>query len=175
MDAEALTVSPSNIEPRILEVRGQKVILDATLAQMYGVTTRRLMEQLKRNRARFPRDFLFQLTRQEMALVEEGLTMKGWGGRRRLPYAFTEHGAIMVASILNSRRAVEASVFVVRAFVKLRSMLVAHSELARKLDALERSVATHDKEIQSLFDAIRQLMAPPEGHKHRIGFDLNGS
>ena len=162
------------IERSIHLVRGQKVILAADLAELYGVVTWRLHEQVKRNAVRFPADFMFQLTYQEV----RGLTSQfarskpGRGGRRTLPYAFTEHGAIMAAMVLNSPRAVEMSVHVVRAFVRLRKILATNKDLAAKLAELERKVASHDEHIQSLFDAIRELMTPvePPPKPRRIGF-----
>jgi hypothetical protein len=161
------------IEQRILLIRGQRVMLDADLAGLYGTTTRRLNEQVKRNRGRFPEDFMFQLTKKEKAEVVaicDHLTKLKFSPV--LPNAFTEHGAIMVASVLNTNRAIQVSVFVVRAFVKLREMLATHKELAHKLAELERKLQNHDESIRSLVVAIRQLMRPsePEPPKKRIGF-----
>ena len=160
----------------IITIRNQKVIVDRDLAEIYGVETRRLNEQVKRNPDRFPEDFMFQLTREEadfcarsrsqIAILKRGKNIK------YLPYAFTEHGTIMAANVLNSPQAVRMSVFVVRAFVKLREMLATHKELAHKLAELERKLQNHDESIRSLVVAIRQLMAPPEPEppKKRIGF-----
>jgi hypothetical protein len=161
------------IEQRILLIRGQRVMLDADLAGLYGTTTRRLNEQVKRNRGRFPEDFMFQLTKKEKAEVVaicDHLTKLKFSPV--LPNAFTEHGAIMVASVLNTNRAIQVSVFVVRAFVKLREMLATHKDLAHKLAELERKLQNHDESIRSLVVAIRQLMRPsePEPPKKRIGF-----
>ena len=161
------------IEPLIRDIRGQKVLLDKDLATLYGVPTRTLNQAVKRNRARFPEDFRFQLTREEQeALRSQNVILKKGRGQhyKYLPYAFTEHGAIMAATILNSPRAVEVSVFVVRAFVKLRRLALGHKELAAKLAELEARVAGHDDAIRQLVAAIRQLMAPPEKPKRRIGF-----
>jgi hypothetical protein len=170
--AEENSIVPAQrVESRILLIRGQKVLLDADLAKLYGVTTKRLNEQVKRNRNRFPDDFMFQLTsggKAEVVAICDHL--RGLKFSPALPYAFTEHGAIMAASVLNTTRAIEMSVFVVRAFVRLREVLAAHKELAAKLAALERKVASHDRHIRALFDAIRQLMAPPEKPRKRIGF-----
>ena len=166
-------IPTERIENRILLIRAQKVILDADLAELYGVPTKRLNEQVKRNLDRFPEDFMFQLSKEEhAALRSQSATSKtGRGGRRYRPYAFTEHGAIMAANVLNSDRAIEVSVFVVRAFVKLRQMLSTHDKLARKLDELERQVQGHDQQIIVLIDAIRQLMAPPKKPKRKpIGY-----
>ena len=148
-------------ESEILMIRGHRVILDDALARVYGVTTARLNQQFRRNRERFPEDFAFELGFKEYrALMLQNATSKGRGGRRKPPIAFTEHGAIMAASVLNSAVAVKASVFVVRTFVRLRSMLAAHRDLARKVEALERK---YDSQFKSVFDAIRALMEPPEG------------
>jgi len=161
------------IEQRILLIRGQRVMLDADLAGLYGTTTKRLNEQVKRNADRFPEDFMFQLTKTEkaevVAICDHLAKLKF---SPVLPNAFTEHGAIMVASVLNTKHAIQVSLFVVRAFVKLREMLSTHKELAHKLAALERKLQNHDESIRSLVTAIRQLMAPPEPEppKKRIGF-----
>jgi hypothetical protein len=161
------------IEPSILSIRGQKVILDKDLAQLYGVTTKRLNQQVLRNKHRFPSDFMFQVSAAEQTdlRLQTATSKMGRGGRRYRPYAFTEHGALMVASVLNTPRAVEVSVFVVRAFVKLRQMVATHKELAQKLGELERKVGGHDDAIRSLVAAIRQLMTPPpEPKRGKIGF-----
>ncbi|HEX5412805.1 MAG TPA: ORF6N domain-containing protein [Terriglobia bacterium] len=160
------------IETRILLIRGHKVMLDTDLAELYRVQTFRLNEQVKRNRNRFPPDFMFQLTREEAKpLTSQFARSKpGSGGRRTLPYAFTEHGAVMLASVLNSPVAVEASIQVVRAFVRLREILATHKELANKLAQLESRIEAHDEGITALFEAIRQLMEPPDKPERRIGF-----
>ena len=151
--------------------------MDADLAALYGVSTKRLNEQVRRNRDRFPDDFMFQLTAAELNVLKDEVgasnlrsrfaTSRSHGGRRYLPYAFTEHGAIMAANVLNSDRAVQASVQVVRAFVRLRQILASNSELARKLDELEKK---YDRQFRVIFDAIRQLMTPPAPKKKEIGF-----
>jgi ORF6N domain len=160
------------IENRILMIRGHKVVLDADLADLYGVPTKRLNEQVKRNAERFPEDFVFQLTEEEAeSLRSQIATSNGSrGGRRYRPYAFTEHGAIMAANVLNSASAIRMSVYVVRAFVRLREILASNRMLAEKFAELERKVAGHDGHIQSLFEAIRQLMRPPTTPGRRIGF-----
>jgi phage regulator Rha-like protein len=172
MPKTSAIVPLERIESRILLIRGHKVILDSDLAELYGVTTKRLNEQVKRNRERFPADFMFQLTSREATSLRSQIatSKQGRGGRRYRPYAFTEHGAIMAASVLNSQRAIEVSVYVVRAFVKLREMLRTHKELAQKLAELEKRIEGHDEEIIVLFEAIRQLMEPPEKTSKRIGF-----
>ena len=147
------------------------LILDSDLAELYGARSKRLNEQVKRNRNRFPADFMFKLTAKEKAEVVANCdhlkTLKFTPG---LPHAFTEHGAIMVASVLNTPRAMEVSVYVVRAFVKLREMLGTQKELAGKLAELESRVEAHDEHITALFEAIRQLMEPPAKPRKRIGF-----
>jgi hypothetical protein len=162
-------IPAESIESAIHVVRGQRVMLDADLAVLYGVTTKRLNEQVKRNLARFPEDFMLRLTANEAAnLKSQFATSSGvWGGRRKLPRAFTEHGAVMLASILNSPTAVEVSVQIVRAFVRIRLMLASSVELAKKLEDLERR---YDSQFRDVFRAIRDLMAPVAPARKRIGF-----
>ncbi|MHB8535588.1 MAG: ORF6N domain-containing protein [Sulfuricaulis sp.] len=177
-DTSAL-VRIKRIEERILVIRGQKVIVDADLAQLYGVPTKALNQAVRRNRDRFPRDFMFALTdgeKTEVVTICDHLKKLKFS--RTLPRVFTEHGAIMAAAILNTPLAVEVSVYVVRAFVRLREMLVSNAELAHKLERLEHKLAahdgkltTHDEAIAAVLSAIRELMAPPEPpKKRRIGF-----
>ena len=173
MAHEGAILPAGRIEERILVLRGQRVMLDADLAELYGIETKNLVKAVKRNIDRFPGDFMFRLTSGEFRRLrcQIGTSNKGRGGRRYAPYAFTEHGAIMAASVLNSERAVRVSVYVVRAFVKLRQVLAAHKELARKLAALEGHLDRHDEEIAALLEAIREWMAPPPvPRRGRIGF-----
>lgn len=173
MARDEAVIPLGQIDRCILLIRGQKVILDSDLAALYGVTTKRLNEQVRRNLERFPDDFMLQITRQEETSLRSQFATANhnYGKRRYLPCAFTEHGAIMAASVLNTPQAVKVSVYVVRAFVKLREMLSTHKELARRLDDLERSLQKHDHQIVSLFQAIRQLMTPPpEKPRSQIGF-----
>ncbi|HYK39498.1 MAG TPA: ORF6N domain-containing protein [Candidatus Eremiobacteraceae bacterium] len=159
------------IESLIFLIRGHKVMIDADLAELYGVTTKRLNEQVKRNKGRFPRDFMFQLTAKEKAEVVANCDhLQKLKFSSALPYAFTEHGAVMLASVLNSPVAVEASIQVVRAFVKLREILGTHRKLAVKLMELESRMQGHDDDITALFEAIRQLMEPSDKPARRIGF-----
>jgi len=162
------------VESRILFLRHQRIILDADLAELYGVPVRQLNQQIKRNQERFPPDFVFQLTAKELGLLRSQFVISKAqrGGRRYLPHAFTEHGAIMAATVLNSERAVQMSVFVVRAFVRLREMLATNRHLAAKIDELENRLETHDDAIQELFQAIKELMVPPEPRRRKIGFQL---
>ena len=160
-----------SLEKRILLLRGLKVILDCDLAELYGVPTKRLNEQVKRNLGRFPDDFVFRLSQEERNEVVANCDhLSKLKYSQALPYAFTEHGAIMVASVVNSRRAVEASIFVVRAFVRLRRLLAAHDELARKLAQLECVVGSHESRILEIIEAIRMLTMPGEQPQRRIGF-----
>jgi len=159
------------IEKRILLIRDQKVMIDSDLSELYGVTTKRLNEQVKRNKDRFPIDFMFQLSIEEKYEVVANCDhLKKIKFSPNLPYVFTEHGAIMVASILNSPRAIEASVFIVRAFVRLRELLVSHKDLSRKLKELESKFEGHDEQIKDIINAINQLLLPPEKPKRQIGF-----
>ena len=176
MNESLETLSPQALAGRIVVIRGQRVLLDTDLAQLYEVETRRLNEQIKRNMGRFPLDFMFQLTRDEFEILKSQIATSSWGGRRKLPLAFTEHGAIMAASVLNSDRAVEMSVYVVRAFVQLRTVLLDHKALADKLTALERRVTHHDNSLAEVIDAIRALMAQPKPANRPIGFtaDVTG-
>jgi hypothetical protein len=168
-----MLVPSERIERSILFIRGQKVMLDADLADLYGVATKVLNQAVKRNMDRFPGDFLFQLTAEEKAeVVTDCDHLAKLKFSPVLPYAFTEHGAIMAASVLNSPQAVEVSVFVVRAFVRLRELAGANREIMAKLEQLERRVVSHDKAIISLFDAIRQMMQPAEKGRKAIGFKV---
>ena len=177
----ALVLPLEAITQRIVVLREQKVLIDADLAALYGVETRRLNEQVRRNRGRFPEDFIFELSPEEFAHLKSQSATSSWGGRRKLPLAFTEHGAIMAATVLNTPRAVEVSVYVVRAFVKLRELVGSHRELARRLDELEQKTEAlamnHDTfsrntraQLKQVFDALRELMTPPDPPKRPIGF-----
>ena len=160
-----------DVEHRIVAIRGRRVMLGADLARVYGVTTKRLNEQVKRNRRRFPGDFMFQLTPEEkVEVVAKCDHLRQLRFAPALPYAFTEHGAVMLASVLSSSIAIQASVQVVRAFVRLREVLAGHRELARKLEALEQR---YDAQFRQVFEAFRQLMQPPElPPGRRIGFHV---
>ena len=163
-----------NVERAIYLIRGQRIMLDSDLAAIYGTRTMRLNEQFRRNRKRFPDDFAFVLTREEFArlISQIAISKKGRGGRRKLPIAFTEHGAIMLASVLNSDVAVQASVRVVRAFVRLREMVSANAQLATKLAELERRLGSHDEAIVDLFATLKRLLEPEAKPKREIGFHV---
>ena len=164
---------PAVVEGLILIIRGHRVILDSDLARIYGVQTKRLNEQVRRNKDRFPDDFMFRLSGAEVEGLNRSQFATGSQKHRDPrfpPYAFTEHGTLMVANVLNSKQAVRMSVFVVRAFIRLREALAVHKDLARKLEALEKKVGSQDAKIQAVFDAIRELMKVPEKPKRRIGY-----
>jgi hypothetical protein len=165
-----LIVADERIERSILLIRGRKVMLDADLAELYGVPTKRLNEQVRRNIDRFPEDFMFQLEEKDMDTLRSQIATASKRNVRYLPYAFTEHGVIMAASVLNTKRAIEVSVYVVRVFVRLREMFTANKELALKLAELEHKVGEHDETISSLIAAIRQLMVTPAPSRREIGF-----
>ncbi len=160
-------------DSKIRVLRDQKVILDSDLAELYGVSVKHLNQQVKRNASRFPRDFLFRLSLAEYQnLRSQSVTSSSaHGGRRYLPNVFTEHGAIMAATVLNSKRAIEMSIFVVRAFVRMREGLATNQQIVSKLAELERRFESHDVEIQELVEAIRELMAPLPANSRRIGFE----
>jgi hypothetical protein len=158
------------IEKAILLIRGQKVMLDADLAELYGVETRVLVQAVKRNLERFPEDFMFQLSKEEVDFLRSQIvTLKKGRGQhsKYLPYAFTEQGVAMLSSVLRSQRAIQVNIEIMRTFIRLRQMLASHVELARKLDALEKK---YDAQFKQVFEAIRRLMAPPEPKRRPIGF-----
>ena len=161
------------VEEMILTIRGQKVILDSALARLYGVPTFRLNEAVKRNRKRFPDDFAFQLTRQELTVLKSrnAISSSGHGGVRKLPWVFTEHGAMMAANVLRSERAVQMSLFVVRAFIKMREQLLNRAELEKRLAEIEKVLLSHDAALRDLYQKIRPLLLPPpEPRRRKIGF-----
>jgi hypothetical protein len=164
-------VPAESIERRIYQIRGHKVMLDNDLATLYGVSTKRLNEQVRRNLKRFPPDFMIRLTLDEAAEIirsrSQFATLKRGQNIKYAPYAFTEHGAVMLASVLNSPTAIDASIQVVRVFIRLREMLATHKELAQKLEQLEKK---YDAQFRVVFDAIRKLMEPPSVSRRRIGF-----
>ena len=160
-------ISAERIERKILLIRGHKVMLDADLAELYGVETGALNRAVRRNRERFPEDFMFPLANQEVVNLRRHFGISSWGGRRYHPLVFTEQGVAMLSSVLRSRRAVRVNVEIMRAFVRLRQLLATHADLARKLEALEKK---YDVQFKAVFDAIRELMTPPDPPKRRIGF-----
>ncbi len=157
------------IEKRIFLIRGHKVMLDFHIAELYGVETKALKRAVKRNRDRFPIDFCFELTSEEFQHLRYQLGTSRWGGARYSPYAFTEQGVAMLSSVLQSKRAIQVNIEIMRAFVKLREILASHKDLARKLEELEKK---YDSQFRVVFDAIRQLMEPPEKPRREIGFHV---
>jgi len=168
MATKQLIVPIERIEKSILVIRGQRVILDKDLATLYGVETKVLNQAVTRNLKRFPDDFMFRLTRQELRNLKSQFVTSSWGGTRKLPRTFTEQGVAMLSSVLKSERAIQVNVEIMRAFVRLRQMLASHVELARKLAALEKR---YDAQFKVVFDTIRELMTPQKPKRHRIGFD----
>jgi len=165
---QSLLKKPEGVEGYIRLFRGEKVILDADLAALYGVATRVLVQAVKRNLERFPEDFMFQLTTEEFTVLRsQSVTSRGWGGRRYPPYAFTEQGVAMLSSVLKSPRAVQVNIEIMRAFVRMRQMLSSHAKLEKKLLELEEK---YDGQFAVVFEALKQLMAPPEPTRKRIGF-----
>lgn len=161
------------VEQKLYLMRGQRVMLDSDLARLYGVTTFNLNKAVKRNLDRFPGDFMFQLNAKEFDSLrfQSGMSKTGRGGRRYPPYAFTEQGVAMLSSVLNSKCAVQVNIEIMRAFVRLREILATHKDLARKLEQLEKK---YDAQFKVVFDAIRQLMKPPEPKRGRIGIEVPG-
>lgn len=171
MSTRQVAMSMERIEKRIFLLRGLKVMLDSDLAQLYGVPTRRLNEQVRRNIRRFPSDLMFQLTREEAESLrsQNAISKGGRGGRRYAPLAFTEQGVAMLSSVLNSERAIQVNIEIMRAFVRLRELIASHKDLAQRLDELEKK---YDVKFRLVFDAIRELMTPPEPPRRRIGFHV---
>jgi hypothetical protein len=168
MERTKSLVVAERIESRIYQIRGQKVMLSSDLATLYGVEPRALVQAVKRNRERFPADFMFQLSREELGNLKSQIVISRWGGARRArPYAFTEQGVAMLSSVLRSKRAVLVNVEIMRAFVRLRQIMATHADLQRRLDELEKK---YDARFKAVFDAIRELMAPPKRDSKRIGF-----
>ncbi len=159
------------IESKIFLIRGQKVMLDRDLAELYGVQTRDLNKAVARNSDRFPDDFMFQLTRVEFENLKFQFGTSSWGGTRKLPKVFTEQGVAMLSSVLKSERAIDVNIEIMRVFVRLREMMATHKELAFRLIELEERLEGHDEQIQNIFEAIRQLMTPPEPPRKKIGFE----
>ena len=160
------------VAAKILLVRGRKVMLDRDLAEMYGVKTKVLLQSVKRNAKRFPDDFMYQLTEQEVAILRSQIVTSRWGGRRYLPYVFTEQGVAMLSTVLNSERAIQVNIAIMWAFVKLRELLLTHKDLAQKLEELERKYQLHETDIQVIFGAIKKLLEPPsEPPKPRFGLN----
>jgi len=168
-------IQTERIEKKILFLRRQKVMIDADLAALYGVSTKVLIQAVKRNAQRFPPEFMFRLSSEEYQFLRSQIvtSKKSRGGRRYLPYAFTEHGVAMLATVLKSDQAVRMSILIIKVFVRLRELLSSHKELAETLQVLETRIGKHDQEIQAIIEAIRQLLQPPEKPKRQIGFKVD--
>ena len=164
-------ISTESIVNKIVFLRGEKVLLDHDLAELYGVETKVLKQAVRRNIKRFPDDFMFELTKEEnQSLRSQNVTLKRGRHSKYSPFAFTEQGVAMLSSVLNSERAIEVNISIMRAFVQLRKMIASHDKLARKLAELEQHLESHDEQIQAIFEAIRQLMIPPTKPRKKIGF-----
>ena len=167
--------SITSIEEKIFIIRGQKVMLDKDLAELYGVTTKRLKQQVNRNKRRFPKDFMFELTWDEAQLLIPRLqfaTLESGGNVKYLPYVFTEQGVAMLSSVLNSPRAIDVNIQIMRVFVRLKEMIISHKDLAQKIDNLEKKFKSHDEKFILVFEAIRKLMREEEKPKRGIGFHV---
>lgn len=161
-------VSVEVVATKILFIRSKKVMLDRDLAQLYGVSVKVLIQAVKRHKNRFPSDFMYQLTREEVANLKSQFVTSSWGGRRKLPHVFTEQGIAMLSSVLNSERAIQVNIAIMRAFVKLKEFLLTHKELADKVAELEQKFGVHDKSIQVIFETIKKLLEPPPVEEKRI-------
>lgn len=167
MDKTQALLPAGRIEHAILVLRGEKVMLDEDIAALYGVETKVLIQAMKRNLDHFPLDFMFQITQEEVEILRCQIGTSSWGGRRYLPYAFTEQGVAMLSSVLRSERAVRVNIEIMRAFVRLRRVMTTQADLVRRLDELEQR---YDGQFTVVFDALRQMMEPPERGTRRIGF-----
>jgi hypothetical protein len=171
---KSMMVADEMIVTKIYLLRGKKVMLDEDLAELYQVPTGRLNEQVKRNIARFPADFMFQLTKEEFENLKSQFATSSWGGRRKLPSAFTEHGVLMLSSVLSSERAISVNIQIMRIYTKMRELLMTNQEILLKLEQLERKVDAHDEDIQVIFAYLKQLLDPPQEPRPRIGFRRPG-
>ncbi|HYG15030.1 MAG TPA: ORF6N domain-containing protein [Bacteroidia bacterium] len=164
------TITEEAIINKIYLVRGYKVMLDKDLAELYGVETKVLNQAVKRNPARFPEDFMFQTTNHELINLRSQFVTSSWGGQRYLPYAFTEHGVLMLSSVLNSQRAIQMNIHIMRVYTKLREVVLTNKDILLKLEQLEGRVSGHDEDMQMIFSALKQLLNPPQAPRKRIGF-----
>ncbi len=151
-------------------IRGQRVLLDEDLAELYGVETKRLNEQVKRNLDRFPKDFMFQLTPKEFSNLKSQFATSSWGGKRKLPHAFTEHGILMLSGVLNSQVAIRVNVQIIRIFIKMRELILSNKDILLKLEKLEKNVTNNTEDIQVIFQYVKKLLTPEVKPRTRIGF-----
>ena len=171
---DEITIPDEVIMNKIYLIRGEKVMLDSDLGELYQVTTKRLNEQVKRNQDRFPEDFMFQLAKEEWQNLKSQFATSSWGGRRTLPYVFTEHGVLMLSSILNSKRAIKVNVQIMRIYTKMRKMLLTHQDLLIKMNELEAKVGNHDKSIKQIFAYLKALVKEKDQPREPIGFKTKG-
>ena len=174
MSNDKMIIPDEVVMSKIYLVREEKVMLDSDLADLYQVETRRLNEQVKRNWERFPKDFMFQLTHEEWENLKSQNATSSWGGRRKLPYVFTEHGVLMLSSVLNSERAIKVNIQVMRIYTKLRKMLLTHKDLLSKVNELEAKVSNQDKSIKQVFAYLKELIREKEHPREPIGFKRKG-
>ena len=174
MSNDKMIIPDEVVMSKIYLVREEKVMLDSDLAELYQVETRRLNEQVKRNWERFPKDFMFQLTHEEWENLKSQNATSSWGGRRKLPYVFTEHGVLMLSSVLNSERAIKVNIQVMRIYTKLRKMLLTHKDLLSKVNELEAKVSNQDKSIKQVFAYLKELIREKEHPREPIGFKQKG-
>jgi hypothetical protein len=166
----AISVTEDIITEKIYLIRGKKVMLDEDLAKLYGVETKRLNEQVKRNLSRFPADFMFQLTEKEFKNLKSQFATSSWGGKRKLPSAFTEHGILMLSSVLNSSTAIKTNLMIIRVFIKMREMILSHTDILLKLELLEKNVITNTDNIELIFKYVKELLHSPAPPRRKIGF-----
>jgi hypothetical protein len=170
--ANEIAIPDETIISKIYLIRGQKVMLDSDLAVLYGVETKRVNEQVKRNIDRFPEDFMFQLSEEEFNNLKSQNATSSWGGKRKPPYAFTEHGVLMLSGVLNSQTAIQVNIRIMRVYTKLREMVLAHKDILLKLEQIERKIESNDDEIGLIFTALKQLVDPEHPPRRRIGFNV---
>lgn len=163
-------ISDELVITKIYLIRGQKVMLDSDLSILYNVETKRLKEQVNRNKERFPEDFMFQLTRDEFEILRSQIATSSWGGSRYLPFAFTEQGVAMLSSVLNSPTAIHVNIQIIRVFTKMRALLLTHKDILLQLEKIEKKIGSHDEQIALVFTYLKKLLNPPQPPRRRIGF-----
>jgi hypothetical protein len=173
--SNTIAIPEEVIMSKIYFIRGQKVMIDNDLALLYGVETRRLNEQVKRNIARFPEDFMFQLVKEEFEILKSQFATSSWGGRRKLPYAFTEHGVLMLSSVLNYERAIKLNIQIMRIYVRIREMIMLNKDVLQRLEGIERKISEHDNNIMLIFEYLKQFeeakqLQSKQENRKRIGF-----